>query len=332
MNGDKVTYETDGTNQIYYSYDSTGKLLSMNLNGTEYYYIKNAQDDIIGLIDKAGTQVTSYTYDTYGKVISIDGSLKDTAHKINPYRYREYRYDSETGLYYLQSRYYNAEWGRFVNADVITAVTGDILSTNMYAYCKNNFINMSDVNGDFSMANIGAMIGTMIGTMMVDGIRSMMSSITGKINKAIDKHPYKTTVIQSTVDVTAGYKYNKIRTSRVFKTVRPVELTVYEELPFNKVLKFMGNKVGMLSAGLTVRSLILDYERNSGQKVVTAMLIDIGGFAATYYAGDLIGRATTPLIEVNPPAGIAATVVLVGASSVGIGIFTSKAKEYFSVN
>lgn len=98
MNSDKVTYETDGTNQIYYTYDSDGKLLSMNLNDTEYYYIKNAQDDIIGLIDKAGTQVTSYTYDTYGKVISIDGSLKDTAHKINTYRYREYRYDSETGL------------------------------------------------------------------------------------------------------------------------------------------------------------------------------------------------------------------------------------------
>ncbi|URZ04113.1 RHS repeat-associated core domain-containing protein [Clostridium felsineum] len=147
LNGDKVTYETDGTNQIYYTYDSAGKLLSMNLNGIEYYYIKNAQDDIIGLIDKAGTQVTSYTYDTYGKVISIDGSLKDTVGKINPYRYREYRYDSETGLYYLQSRYYNPEWGRFVNADTEGGSIGELLSHNVFAYCGNNPVNTLDSNG-----------------------------------------------------------------------------------------------------------------------------------------------------------------------------------------
>jgi RHS repeat-associated protein len=88
----------------------------MNLNGTEYYYIKNAQGDIIGLFDKTGTQVVSYSYDTWGKLISIGGSLASTVGAENPYRYRGYRYDSETGLYYLQSRYYNPDWGRFVNA------------------------------------------------------------------------------------------------------------------------------------------------------------------------------------------------------------------------
>ena len=119
----------------------------MNLNGVEYYYIRNGQNDIIGLIDGTGAQVVSYTYDSWGKLISIDGSLKDTVGVKNPYRYRGYRYDTETGLYYLNSRYYNPEWGRFINADALAGSTGDLLSHNVFAYCKNNVVNMSDPDG-----------------------------------------------------------------------------------------------------------------------------------------------------------------------------------------
>ncbi|WP_160680471.1 DNRLRE domain-containing protein [Clostridium sp. C8-1-8] len=147
LQGDKVVYESNGTDKLYYTYDSSDNLVSMNLNGVEYFYIRNAQGDIIGLIDKTGTQVVSYTYDTWGKVISIDGSLKDSVGVKNPYRYRGYRYDSETGLYYLQSRYYNPEWGRFVNADTITGSTGELLTSNMFAYCRNNPVNMVDDDG-----------------------------------------------------------------------------------------------------------------------------------------------------------------------------------------
>ena len=56
LNGDKVTLEDNGTDKIYYTYDAAGNLVSMNLNGTEYYYIRNAQGDITGLFDKAGAQ------------------------------------------------------------------------------------------------------------------------------------------------------------------------------------------------------------------------------------------------------------------------------------
>ncbi|MEA4827263.1 MAG: RHS repeat-associated core domain-containing protein, partial [Clostridium sp.] len=77
LSGDRVTFEDNGTDKIYYTYDDSN-LVSMNLNGTEYYYIRNAQGDIIGLYDKNGTQVVSYTYDSWGKLISIDGSLKDS--------------------------------------------------------------------------------------------------------------------------------------------------------------------------------------------------------------------------------------------------------------
>ena len=145
--GDKVSFETTGSDKIHYSYDASGNLFSMNLNGTEYYYTRNAQGDITGLIDNAGNLVVSYTYDTWGKLLSTTGSLASTVGIKNPYRYRGYRYDNETGLYYLQSRYYNPEWGRFVNADGITGVVGELLALNMFAYTLNNPVNMKDPSG-----------------------------------------------------------------------------------------------------------------------------------------------------------------------------------------
>ncbi|MGY0374216.1 polymorphic toxin type 8 domain-containing protein [Clostridium sp. JNZ J1-5] len=150
--GDKVTFEDNGTDKIYYTYDNEDNLVSMNLNGVEYYYIRNAQNDIIGLFDKTGTQVVSYVYDSWGKLIAIDGSLKDTVGQKNPYRYRGYRYDDETEIYYLQSRYYNPEFCRMLNADdtdVLENTLDDLTDKNLFAYCDNNPVNRSDEYGYF---------------------------------------------------------------------------------------------------------------------------------------------------------------------------------------
>ncbi|WP_343777591.1 RHS repeat-associated core domain-containing protein, partial [Clostridium sartagoforme] len=151
LSGDSVLLETTNDEKIHYTYDSSNNLVSMNIaSGSnpsisgEYFYIRNLQGDIIGLIDKNGTEVVSYTYDTWGKPISIEGSLKDTVGVKNPYRYRGYRYDSETGLYYLNARYYNAEWGRFINADTFLGIDGMLLSHNLFSYCMNNPVNHTD--------------------------------------------------------------------------------------------------------------------------------------------------------------------------------------------
>jgi len=134
--GYKVTYEDNGTDKIYYTYDVNGSLTGMNLNGTEYFYVRNGQGDIVPIIYSTGTQVVSYTYDIWGILVSTTGTWASTVGVENPYRYRGYRYDTETGLYYLQSRYYNPEWGRFINADStdvfdkLTHTQDDLLSSD----------------------------------------------------------------------------------------------------------------------------------------------------------------------------------------------------------
>ncbi len=164
--GDKVTYESDGSNEIYYTYDSNGNLISMNLNGTEYYYVRNGQNDIIGLVDSTGTQVVIYTYDAWGSLVSTTGTLADTVGKMNPYRYRGYRYDEETEYYYCQSRYYVPEWGRWLNADAVVGQTGLLLSHNMFAYCYNNPVNMADPDGDIALWIVGGAIGAVAGAII----------------------------------------------------------------------------------------------------------------------------------------------------------------------
>ncbi|MDR1001889.1 MAG: RHS repeat-associated core domain-containing protein [Oscillospiraceae bacterium] len=149
LNGTKVLKEVAGEDILWYDYDAAGNILAMTLNGTTYYYEKNVQGDIIGLIDDTGANVVSYLYDSWGKLVSTTGTLADTVGVKNPYRYRGYRYDTETGLYYLQSRYYDPDMKKFINADEIVDTGSSVLSTNMFAYCENNPVAREDSGGAF---------------------------------------------------------------------------------------------------------------------------------------------------------------------------------------
>ena len=94
--------------------------------------------------------VVEYTYSPWGEILSTTGDEANTIGVINPFRYRGYYYDEETGLYYLNARYYDPETGRFINADSIIAVGTDIATYNMFAYCKNNPIIYSDTDGQWA--------------------------------------------------------------------------------------------------------------------------------------------------------------------------------------
>ena len=113
-----VTYTTDGTkilseqrtgtnpHTIYYVYDANGSVVGMKYNGAQYWYHKNIQGDVLGIMNANGVEVVSYAYDAWGKVLSVSGSLSSTVGAVNPFRYRGYYYDVETGFYYVSSRYY----------------------------------------------------------------------------------------------------------------------------------------------------------------------------------------------------------------------------------
>lgn len=121
----------------------------MNYNGTYYYYVRNGQNDVIRLIDGNNNTVVEYSYDSWGRQISCTGTLATTLGVQNPFRYRGYIYDTETGLYYLQTRYYDPEVGRFINADIYVSTGQGVLGNNMYLYCGNNPIVRADDEGDF---------------------------------------------------------------------------------------------------------------------------------------------------------------------------------------
>ena len=146
LDGSTIVAEKTGTDIIWYLYDGMG-LAGFELNGTSYYYVYNGQGDIIGILDSSGTQVVSYVYDSWGKLVSISGSQAETIGEVNPFRYRGYYYDTETGLYYLQSRYYDPEVGRFLNIDSVMGVNGDIHTYNLFAYCGNNPVCRADSGG-----------------------------------------------------------------------------------------------------------------------------------------------------------------------------------------
>ena len=90
---------------MHFVYDVLGPA-AMIYNGTPYYYLRNAQGDIVGIVDTSGNTVVSYTYDAWGKLLTTTGTMASTLGAYNPLRYRGYVYDAETGLYYLTSRYY----------------------------------------------------------------------------------------------------------------------------------------------------------------------------------------------------------------------------------
>ena len=132
----------------------------------------NLQGDVVAIIDADGNVKVEYTYDAWGKILSISGPMADTLGAVNPLTYRGYVYDAETGLYYVSSRYYDPEIGRWINADdtAYLGADGTLLSYNLFAYCKNNPVMGYDPSGTFdwgSLAQGGGWLATGIAALVV---------------------------------------------------------------------------------------------------------------------------------------------------------------------
>ena len=157
LNGSQILTEQWDDKLLVFLYDESGSPIGMQYRtnsmaeGTFYTYLfeKNLQGDIIAVYNTSGTKLISYYYDAWGKFVKTTHNLSGTnvGAQYNPFLYRGYYYDTELDFYYLQSRYYDPEVGRFINADGYVSTGQDILGYNMYIYCGNNPINRIDISG-----------------------------------------------------------------------------------------------------------------------------------------------------------------------------------------
>ena len=152
--GSALISQVTGNDTLLFSYDAAGNVAAVNFNGTYYYYVRNGQNDIIRLIDGDNNPIVEYAYDSWGTLLSTTGTLASTLGAQNPFRYRGYVYDAETGLYYVTSRYYDPEIGRWINSDNMITTGSDLAGLNLFAYCGNNPVNRVDPSGRFWISAI----------------------------------------------------------------------------------------------------------------------------------------------------------------------------------
>ena len=154
LHGKNVVHMTSGTDELHFFYDAQNRPAVVVYNGTAYAYVKSLQGDVIAILDAAGNVVVSYVYDAWGAPIGKSGSMAETLGSVQPFRYRGYVFDEKTGLYYLRSRYYNPQWGRFVNADKLVSTFQKSSKHNLFSYCGNSVISYMDPDGLFAIQGL----------------------------------------------------------------------------------------------------------------------------------------------------------------------------------
>ena len=172
LDGTRIVAETWSDELLIYLYDDNGSPIGMQSRYSgyaenefdTYWFEKNLQGDIIAVYNENGVKLVAYTYDAWGNFTTTycNGGENDYALDFNPFRYRGYYYDEETGFYYLNSRYYDPVTGRFINADGYVSTGQGILGNNMYAYCNNNPVMCVDGRGDFPVWIIVVVVAAII--------------------------------------------------------------------------------------------------------------------------------------------------------------------------
>jgi len=160
--GSMIVSENRNGNIIQYYYNEAGSVIGLRYNGNDYFFRRTVNGDIIAILNTSGEVVVTYEYDPWGNILSTGGSMAATLGADNPFRYRGYYYDNESGFYYLQSRYYDPATGRFLNADdtAYLGVTETTSGYNLFSYCNSNPVYYKD---SFGFGPVGAIIGGILG-------------------------------------------------------------------------------------------------------------------------------------------------------------------------
>ena len=181
LDGTKILSEKWGTNILTPLYDNKEEVCGIVFNGASYYFLKNLQGDVISILDSCGNRIAEYLYDAWGVCTIVNDDTEEGIAAVNPFRYRSYYYDTEIGMYYLQSRYYDPVVGRFVNADDIDYLgyTTGLLSYNLFTYCDNNPLNHSDKEGHAIWSIVAKLLLGVLSQYAGDIIQNIIRGCTG---------------------------------------------------------------------------------------------------------------------------------------------------------
>ena len=263
----RTTTGNTGTTKttVQFVYDAEGKPFLLRLNGkTDYFYLYNGLGDVVGLVDSSNKVVVRYQYNSWGKVTSSEDTSGVSLATLNPFCYRKYVYDPETGLYCLGSRYYDPEVGRFVNADdtdVIFAKPQELYHKNLYVYCYNNPVVRRDIQGYFweTLFDIVS-LGTSVVEVCVNPGDPW--NWAGLIGDAIDLIPFVTGAGEATRAVKTANKVAD-KTNAVIKIQKAVDFTPESA----KIVKSLDRSKGYTRSSLRAGTYI-----NNGYKATTAFI------------------------------------------------------------
>ena len=277
--------QSDGTNTLEFIYDGNG-LCGVKCNNENYLYRKNAQGDITHILDNAGMVVAKYVYDAWGNHAILDANGTDLASGVgvlNPFRYRSYYYDEETDLYYLQTRYYDPEVGRFLSQDDVSYLAPDSINgLNLYAYCGNNPVMNVDPTGRFVSTILGTIFGALWGAVSAlmngeDVLKGLAAgALSGFLNGiALDVSMAITALIPGGIGIVIG-------------------------LGVAVVGGFLMGTLGDAAGQLITGSEKIDWAQALTVGGITA-ITNLFSFGISVLAGNAVGKSTANLIKMLLP-------------------------------
>ncbi|MBO5631591.1 MAG: RHS repeat-associated core domain-containing protein, partial [Aeriscardovia sp.] len=268
-----ILSQTDGTNTMYFQYDSSGNPAGFLYNGAQYFYLTNQMGDVIGITDNTGALIATYTYGAWGDVLSVTPATAGNTTQLaiantNPLRYRGYYQDQETGYYYLQSRYYDSYVSRFINADNIIIsriIKSETAGTNLFAYCYNSSPSYEDSTGQFTLKIYLAMA-------IVSAVIAALSQI---ITNIVKRHYRGRKIFRNVTGYATGMAVNNVILMALIK--RPA-------------LRKYSNLLAAFSGAL-VQSFIDCVERRiiTGKKTLKGLTFAIIKNTAYGYVGNFLG-------------------------------------------
>ena len=265
--GDLLITEKRSNFRLDYLYDENKQLYGFIYNSsTKYFYVRDILQNINGIIDINGNLVVKYDYTAYGSCSILSDVSANNIGTINPFRYKGYYYDVETGLFWCNSRYYNPEWGRWISPDSIEYLNPQSLNgLNLYAYCNNDPVNFKQrpVSSDGSITT---------------------SSISISSSARSRRSPCAIKQIAKTLSTPKSSGFNlfgyELRTSAGWDTSPDIATSFFGRIGFSSYVTYTQGQSGMLYAFAGSTSDIMNWMRTTYYAGVGINLFDILGVEA----------------------------------------------------